>query len=98
MLPLVIYLLTFVLVFARRPLLKQSWMFRAQPLVLVWAFLLLVESIRYFWIVLAAYLVLFLVTSMVCHGELVRRRPNARHLTDFYLCMAFARFWVWVCF
>src|SRR5262249_26132075 len=28
------------------------------------------------------------VAAMVCHGELARTRPQAKHLTGFYLCMS----------
>ena len=30
----------------------------------------------------------FFITALVCHGELAKDRPAARHLTDFYLCMS----------
>ena len=31
---------------------------------------------------------MFFVSALVCHGELARRRPAARHLTAFYLWMS----------
>jgi hypothetical protein len=31
---------------------------------------------------------MFFTAAMICHGELVRRRPGARHLTQFYLLMS----------
>src|SRR5262249_10256164 len=34
-------------------------------------------------------LVAFFFTALVCHGELARRRPPARYLTEFYLWMSF---------
>ena len=37
---------------------------------------------------IAAYLTTLLASCMVCHGELVRLRPGARHLTLFYLLVA----------
>ena len=34
------------------------------------------------------HLAAFFVTAMVCHGELVRARPQARYLTEFYIWMS----------
>jgi hypothetical protein len=31
----------------------------------------------------------FFTTTLVCHGELAKDRPSARHLTEFYLWMSF---------
>jgi spermidine synthase len=83
--PLVLYLLTFVLTFARHPLLRHEWMLRAQP-ILVFPILLLI------WFVsagsplnLVLHLAAFFVIAMVCHGELASRRPAAERLTEFYL-------------
>ncbi|HEY4953452.1 MAG TPA: fused MFS/spermidine synthase, partial [Gemmatimonadaceae bacterium] len=84
--PLALYLLTFVLVFAGRQLLPHPWMVRLEPSVLIAA------AITIFWdaILPLAYgillhlLVLFAV-AMVCHGELARRRPPAARLTEFFV-------------
>ena len=35
-----------------------------------------------------------LAVCMVCHGELVRLRPDPRRLTEFYLCIAAGGRWV----
>ncbi len=86
--PLALYLLTFVIVFARRPVLKQNWMLKAQQVLLL---PLLASFIWPFDVLLAAvvHLAAFFVTTMVCHGELARRRPDVAHLTEFYLWMSF---------
>ena len=87
--PLVLYLLTFVFVFARKPLLKHAWMVKAQ------AFLMMVIALMHWWvyhlppIFFFVHMAVFFVTAMVCHGELVKRRPAAEHLTEFYLWMSF---------
>ena len=39
---------------------------------------------------LLAYFIAFFLCAMVCHGELVRRKPDVRHLTAFYLVIAAA--------
>ena len=85
-LPLTLYLLTFVFVFARRPWLPHTWMLLAQP------FLLIPIGVQRFGGValnVGLPLVVFFVTAMVCHGELVKRRPSPSHLTEFYLWMSF---------
>ena len=87
--PLALYLLSFILVFQRRPLLKHAWFVRALP---VFALLLAatpVVSGSTSWVNLALYLAAFFVMIMVCHGELAKRRPHTHHLTRFYLAMSF---------
>jgi hypothetical protein len=84
--PLSLYLLSFIIVFSRKPILRHSWMLWLQ----VWIFALLAI---YFmehdlWMLLTLHLAALFVTAMVCHGELVRRRPMAEHLTEFYLWMS----------
>ena len=84
--PLLLYTLTYVNAFARRPLLAQRWMPKLQPP--------LVMLIALVWIlnthlsVFVLHLVVFFVTALMCHGELALRRPSATYLTDFYLCIA----------
>jgi hypothetical protein len=84
--PLTIYVLTFVLAFARRPLASQALVERIQPifalaLVLAWP----LNNLKS---VLVLHLAVFAVTAMMCHGELARRRPRVEQLTEFYLCLA----------
>jgi len=88
--PLAIYLLTFVIVFARRPLLKHPWMVRAQPFLLLPVVMLLLWNQKTMvWLMAPLHLLLFFACAMVCHGELAKDRPAARHLTEFYLWMSF---------
>ena len=84
-LPLMLYLLTFVIVFARRPWLPHTWMVLAQPF-----FLIPIGVQRFSGILLNILLpiAVFFVTAMVCHGELVKRRPQPSQLTEFYLWMS----------
>lgn len=85
-LPLSIYLLTFVVVFSTRPFIPHSWMARAEPHVLV------IIAIPIFWGLrlpglfgIATHLIVLFVVSMVCHGELAGRRPPASELTQFFV-------------
>jgi spermidine synthase len=86
--PLTLYLLTFVIVFARRPVLRHGWMVKAQPFIII-PLALMFDQTAAFRLVLPLHLAAFFVSAMVCHGELARRRPATSHLTEFYLWMAF---------
>ena len=87
-LPLMLYLLTFVVVFSERPAIPHGWMLRAQPAIvmLLLAATPVVRESRFSLLVL--HLLAFFVTAMVCHGELVRVRPEPGRLTEFYLWMS----------
>ena len=83
--PLSIYLLTYILAFSRWAGVLHVWMLRAFPIaVLVLLFLrsdsLVQEMVK--------HLMVFFVGAMVFHGELARRRPDTTRLTAFYVWMA----------
>ncbi len=84
--PLTIYLLTFIIVFARVRRLPHSLMVRAMPMALLALILLIItEAARPAWLVMLVHLLTLFVVAMVCHGELANRRPAAKSLTEFYL-------------
>ena len=84
--PLTIYLLTFVLVFARKPLIPHRIMVFLEPFVLIpLAVLFFVQIKATTWQVLPLHLLGFFIIAMVCHGELMHSRPPAVYLTEFYL-------------
>ena len=85
--PLLLYSLSFILVFARRPLVKHKWMLMLQPWVYALAALYFTEQDPLCF-VLPLHLLALFVAAMVFHGELVRRRPTVEHLTEFYLWMS----------
>src|SRR5687767_8271723 len=87
--PLVIYLLSFVLVFARRVLVPHSLMLRMLPLwVLPLAWLIAFDTNLPVALHAPIHLITFFFAAMVCHGELAKRRPDGRYLTEFYLSMS----------
>ncbi len=89
-LPLSLYLLTWVLVFQSRPLLPHKWMLALQPLAIaVIAILLAYTGTANLLVMLAGHLISFFIIAMACHGELARTRPDARHLTGFYVALSF---------
>ncbi len=87
--PLAIYLLTFVLVFARRALVPDALLKRALPIVLVALVLLLaMQATEPIALLMSLHLLAFFTVAMVCHGEIARDRPTTQHLTEFYLWMS----------
>ena len=87
--PLTLYLLSFVLVFARRQLLPERWMLAVQtPLLIATALGATWSLPNHFFVVITVLLATLFVTAMVCHARLVQRRPPARHLTEFYVWMS----------
>lgn len=84
--PLLIYLLTFVLAFGRRPMVPHGLMVRVWPLVLLPLVLLMVlAAAGPSWLLIPMHVVMFFVAAMVCHGELAIDRPASTRLTEFYL-------------
>ncbi|THD73627.1 MAG: class I SAM-dependent methyltransferase [Bradyrhizobium sp.] len=89
-LPLSLYLLTWVLVFQSRPLLPHKWMLMAQPLAIAGVVVLLaVGGEQNLLLTLGGHQLCFFVIAMACHGELARTRPAARYLTGFYVALSF---------
>jgi hypothetical protein len=87
--PLVLYLLTFVIVFSKKPILSQHWMVRLHSyVVLLFVVVLYAGKALPLPFTLSFHLLTFFVTAMVCHGELAKRRPTTKHLTEFYLWMS----------
>ena len=91
--PLALYLLSFIVAFAHRAWLKPEWTLKAQAIgILVVAILvtlvLLFERGGSVLLVASVHLLTFFVTAVVCHTELARRRPGVEGLTEFYFCMS----------
>jgi hypothetical protein len=85
-LPLAVYLLSFVLVFARRPPISHEWLIRRLPLLILAALVPTVCKAKLPLLVLMVlYLVALFAIALVCHGELARSRPKVTRLTEFYL-------------
>ena len=89
--PLTLYLLSFILVFS-------SWANRIHPLMLsaqpAWLLIFIAYSfinpaVLPYWLDLILHSIAFFLAIMVCHGELAKHRPAASHLTHFYLIMSF---------
>ncbi|WP_316165767.1 MULTISPECIES: fused MFS/spermidine synthase [unclassified Bradyrhizobium] len=89
-LPLSLYLLTWVLVFQSRPLLPHKWMLALQPLAIAGVVVLLaVGGEQNLLLTLGGHQLCFFLIAMACHGELARTRPAAKYLTGFYVALSF---------
>lgn len=93
--PLALYLLTFILVFARWPVVwtdvPHTIILYLQPCVLLMLVLISCAYINlpfYPWSIFGFHILSFFVTTLMCHGELAKDRPAAEHLTEFYLWMS----------
>jgi spermidine synthase len=91
-LPLAGYLLTFIIAFARRPLITHDQAISLQP------YLILPVIVLFFWgggggsatfFTIGLHFCAFFITALVCHGELSRTRPDPEHLTEFYFLLSF---------
>jgi hypothetical protein len=87
--PLVLYLLSFILVFARWPAFMHTTMILIMPMLLLMLVYMMIGGAKppITWI-LAIHFLAFFVVAMVCHGELARTRPSVSYLTKFYLLIS----------
>ena len=86
-LPLAIYLLTFILVFASKPPLPQALMVRLFPIVLVTLVIAMATRLP-IWLLIPLHLLALFVIAMVCHGAIAQDRPSPKRLTEFYLWLS----------
>jgi SAM-dependent methyltransferase len=85
-LPLALYLVTFVIVFQTRPVIPHSLVVTVQPFfVLALAAAFVLGPIDSIVTSLVLHLSVFFVCVLMCHGELARRRPPPRYLTGYYM-------------
>lgn len=88
--PLALYLLTFVVAFARSSRRLVRWATAAQPWPLVVVGLAPLSDYLDDWrLLLPLHLVAFTLAAIMCHGRLAEMRPPAARLTSFYLWIAF---------
>ena len=88
--PLSLYLLTFVLVFREKPLIPRNVLLYLHLAALAVALLALSQTKHETWFLTAATgVAVFFTSAMVAHRTLYEARPAARYLTEFYLWMAF---------
>lgn len=89
-LPLGIYLLTFVIAFGRSTERVCAAASRLMPLsVVLLTLMLIAELASPLGLVILVHLVVFLVIATTCHAELASDRPSTQRLTEFFFWTAF---------
>ncbi|AEG00952.1 fused MFS/spermidine synthase [Methylomonas methanica] len=91
-LPLTLYLLSFILVFSKWADRIHPGMVALQPAVLLIfiAYSFINPAVLPYWLDLILHCLAFFLAIMVCHGELAKHRPHTQYLTRYYLVMSFA--------
>lgn len=92
-LPLALYLLTFVIAFSSKPIVSLRVMEAIQPYIVCLAVIvisLLGSTWLFSWPGVAFYLAVFTLVALACHSRLASLRPldDGRQLTSFYLMMS----------
>lgn len=88
-LPLGLYLLTFVIAFSTSTEHVRSVTSRLMPLSVILLTLMLIADLAGpMWLVIPVHLVVFVVIGITCHGELACDRPSAQRLTEFFFWTA----------
>ncbi len=96
LIPLILYLLSFILVFAKWPVVwtdePHKYVLYAQPfcvaLMIIVDVFNLFHSTQAILFAIIAHVLGFFATTMMCHGEMAKDRPSTRHLTEFFLWMS----------
>ncbi len=87
--PLSLYLLSFVLVFAHRRLVPSWLAARMLPgSAVLLALVYLSGATQPAWFLVLFHLLFLFAAALVCHGLLADDRPHARHLAEFYLWLS----------
>ena len=87
-LPLALYLATFIVAFATRPAIPPDLTLILQAAAVAICAALLPFGGNSIFLSLPVHLGCFFLTALVCHQALVARRPDPAHLTEFYLAMS----------
>lgn len=88
-LPLALYLLTFVIAFGKRAKSADGLSSRAVPiLALAVVFPMLVQATEPVFVLVLLHLLFFFFAALQCHLKLARGRPPAGQLTQFYLYLS----------
>jgi hypothetical protein len=88
--PLALYLLTFILAFSRRRRLPMRFALLAQPVALAPVVIASFggQALIGDWPLVGATLMLFFLTAYICHVRLADGRPGPQRTTEFYLIVA----------
>jgi hypothetical protein len=91
--PLALYLLSFIVAFSRWRLLDRTALLKAEAVAIVLVSILVLVALTFklgasVAVAGGIHLVTFFLIALVCHTELARRRPDAAGVTEFYFCLS----------
>lgn len=86
--PLALYLATFILAFSTRRLLSRKYLLLAQAMALGLCLYILPLHDTSILLHLSVHLLCFFLTAWMCHDALALARPAPDHLTLYYLCLS----------
>ena len=87
--PLSLYLLTFILAFANRQILSQKFATLLIPATVIGlGFIVLLKPPISVWVVIGLHLAVFFLIAFTCHRRLALARPPVNNLANFYLCIS----------
>ena len=87
--PLSLYLLTFILAFANRQILSQRFATLLTPAAVIGlGFIVLLKAPISVWAVIGLHLAVFFLIAFTCHRRLALARPPVNNLANFYLCIS----------
>lgn len=88
-LPLAIYLVTFIIAFSPRRRIDPRLLAHLTTIGIALCFtIVIVPTVLPLWFALIALLGTLFTGALICHSDLADDRPGAHHLTDFYLALA----------
>jgi len=87
--PLALYLLTFVIVFAKRPIVTPKQLAILFPWVILVALIAGFVLKLFVLVSIGLSLICYFIIALYCHGRLVEARPDVGNLTEFYIWMSF---------
>ncbi len=86
--PLSLYLLTFIMAFAKKPMLVDKSIM-AQAVLVPFVVMALAFDVNFISQMMILHLFAFFYIALGCHGLLSRNKPDARYLTEFFLWVSF---------
>lgn len=87
--PLALYLLTFIVAFARKQLVKPGTWARILPIAVTpLALAMILEATEPISVLIGMHLIVFVVAALMCHTRLVETRPGSANLTEFYVWLS----------
>ena len=86
--PLALYLLTFVFVFAKKPIFYKQSVYMYPLYILITAVSMIFASEISFASICLIHLVTFFLVAIVYHGRLAETKPGVKYLTEFFLLIS----------